>query len=268
MMLNNRPRRTWRVRDRALELGPETIIMGVINVTPDSFSDGGKFRETDAAVEQGVRLWREGARILDVGGESTRPGSNPTPLTEELARVIPVIEGLAARTDALISIDTMKAEVARLAIEAGAGIINDVSALRGDASMAALAAETKAGLVLMHMKGMPKTMQQKPVYDDLLGEVTGFLKHQVQVALRAGVEPDRIVLDPGVGFGKSFAHNLTLIKELDRFWDLGMPVLLGASRKTFIGHYTGRDEPDQRLWGTVGGARGRRLDRSPSGEGA
>ena len=248
----NRPRHTWHIMDRALELGPETIIMGVINVTPDSFSDGGLFRKAHAAIEQGIRLWNEGAKILDVGGESTRPGSDPTPLSEELARVIPVIEGLAKETDALISIDTMKAEVAERALAAGAGIINDISALRADPAMPALAARSGAGLILMHMQGMPKTMQVEPHYDDLLGEVAEFLKTQAQVAMEAGVAAGSVVIDPGIGFGKTFDQNLSLIKELSSFWKLDMPVLLGASRKAFIGHYTGKVEPAERLWGTLG----------------
>ncbi|MCB2185690.1 MAG: dihydropteroate synthase [Deltaproteobacteria bacterium] len=225
--------------------------MGVVNVTPDSFSDGGLFLSTQAAVEQGVRLWEEGAHLLDVGGESTRPGSDSVPVEEEIRRVVPVIQALAAQTSAVISIDTMKAPVARAALEAGAAVINDVAALRFDPDMAALAAESGAGLILMHMLGSPKTMQANPVYEDVVAEVTAFLAARAGAARAAGVPPERIVVDPGIGFGKTLAHNLTLIRRLDRLAALGYPVLLGASRKAFIGTLTGRPALE-RLYGTLG----------------
>ena len=225
--------------------------MGVINVTPDSFSDGGLYSRADAAIKQGTSLAGQGALILDVGGESTRPGSDPVTAAEELQRVIPVIEGLKARTTAAISIDTTKSQVAARALEAGADIINDITALRGDPGMAALAAETGAGLVLMHMQGMPRTMQDNPTYGDVVAEVKEFLANSAEKALKAGVEPDRIMLDPGIGFGKTPEHNLALIRGLPSLCGLGFPVLLAASRKGFIGRMTGKP-PQERLWGTMG----------------
>lgn len=234
-----------------LDLAARTHVMGVINVTPDSFSDGGLFADQEAAIAQGIRLWREGADFLDVGGESTRPGSEPVNAAEETRRVLPVIEALAAKTQAVISIDTTKAAVARAALGAGATIINDVTALRGDPDMLPLAVESGAAVVLMHMLGTPKTMQKDPRYGDVVAEVKAFLARAAQDAIAAGVAPSRIVVDPGIGFGKTVAHNLTLIRHLGELGELGYPVLLGASRKAFIGALTGR-EPLERLWGTMG----------------
>lgn len=235
-----------------LSLGQATLIMGVVNVTPDSFSDGGLFVDRQAAVEQGLDLARQGAAILDIGGESTRPGSEPTPLAVELDRVLPVVRELKQRSGAIISIDTYKAEVAEAAIAAGADIVNDVTALKGDPAMAGLCAVSGAALVLMHMLGSPRTMQVDPQYQDVVAEVRDFLAAQAQVALAAGVAPEAIVVDPGIGFGKTLAHNLALIRNLGALSGLGYPVLLGASRKAFIGRLTGRDKPGERLWGTVG----------------
>ena len=246
-----RSRLTYRARDCVFELGRNTLIMGVINVTPDSFSDGGLYSRADAAIKQGTSLAGQGALILDVGGESTRPGSDPVTAAEELQRVIPVIEGLKARTTAAISIDTTKSQVAARALEAGADIINDITALRGDPEMAALAAETGAGLVLMHMQGMPRTMQDNPTYGDVVAEVKEFLAQSAEKALKAGVGRDRIMLDPGIGFGKTPEHNLALIRRLPSLCGLGFPVLLAASRKGFIGRMTGKP-PLERLWGTMG----------------
>ncbi len=234
-----------------MELGLHTVIMGVVNVTPDSFSDGGRFYGVDQAVQQGLQLAAEGAAILDIGGESTRPGSDPVSASEEIDRVIPVIEQLAAKCDALISIDTNKADVAKAAMKAGAHIINDITALLGDEDMARAAAETGAALVLMHMKGTPRTMQQDPVYDDVVAEVARFLKQQAEAAIAAGVAPEKIIVDPGIGFGKTVEHNLSLIANLAKLAELGYPVLLGASRKSFIGTLTGKPVED-RLWGTLG----------------
>ncbi len=235
-----------------LSLGERTLIMGVVNVTPDSFSDGGLFLAAEDAVAQGVRLWDEGADVIDVGGESTRPGSEPVDADTEIGRVLPVVEGvLAARPQAVISIDTSKAAVARKALGSGAQIINDVTALRADQDMAALAAESGAGLVLMHMKGRPRDMQKDPIYHDVVAEVGEFLGARAAVARRAGVAAQAIMVDPGIGFGKTLAHNLALIRGLGRLRDLGWPVLLGASRKSMIGAITGRPA-DERLWGTVG----------------
>jgi dihydropteroate synthase len=209
--------------------------MGVVNVTPDSFSDGGWFFDVDRAVLQGERLAAEGADLLDVGGESTRPFSAPIPAEEEIRRVIPVITELSKRTSIPIAIDTCKARVARLALEAGATILNDVSALRFDPEMSRLAATVDVPLVLMHMQGVPRNMQLEPHYDSLLSEVIGFLEERIQYACAAGVARNRIIVDPGIGFGKTVEHNLLLVKHLDALSALGRPILFGPSRKAFIG---------------------------------
>jgi dihydropteroate synthase len=208
--------------------------MGVVNVTPDSFSDGGKFFDGAAAVAQGVKLAAEGAAIIDIGGESTRPFSDPVPVEEEIRRVVPVIETLSQRISIPISIDTTKTEVARRAIEAGASIINDVSALRFDPGLAAVAVEFDTPLILMHMLGDPKSMQQSPYYDNLIQEIRDFLENAATRAEALGVPSDKIIIDPGIGFGKTVAHNLLLIKHLQAFESLGKPILIGASRKSFI----------------------------------
>jgi dihydropteroate synthase len=225
-------------------------VMGIVNVTPDSFSDGGRFFAADAALEQALTLVREGASIVDIGGESTRPGSELVPADEELRRVLPVVEALAGSVGVPISVDTMKAEVARRALAAGAAILNDVSALRFDDAMVDVVAESGAPVCLMHMQGMPKTMQDDPRYDDVVDEVLAFLEDRMTFALERGVREEQIMLDPGIGFGKTVAHNLTLLDGLDRFTELGRPVLLGASRKRFIGAILG-SEPSGRTIGTV-----------------
>ena len=219
---------------RHLELGPRTCIMGVVNVTPDSFSDGGKFFDADAAVAQGERLAADGAHILDIGGESTRPFSDPVAPQEELRRVIPVIEKLARRVSIPISVDTMKAGVARQALEAGASIINDVSALRFDPEMTRVAAEAGVPVILMHMLGDPKSMQVSPEYDDLIADICGFLENAIQGAEANGVLRSKIIIDPGIGFGKTVTHNLLLIKHIEAFRKLDVPILIGSSRKAFI----------------------------------
>jgi len=224
----------WNTGRRTFDLANRGVIMGVINVTPDSFSDGGNFISVDAAVEHGLRLAEEGAEILDIGGESTRPGAASVSVEEELRRVIPVIEGLAGKTSAALSIDTSKASVARAAVAAGAEIINDVTALRGDDDMARIAAESGCAVVLMHMRGTPRTMQQDPQYNDVVAEVTEHLAERIAAAHAAGLEADRIAIDPGIGFGKTVEHNLQLIAGLERFAALGHPVLLGVSRKSFL----------------------------------
>lgn len=224
----------WNTGRRTFDLANRGVIMGVINVTPDSFSDGGNFISVDAAVEHGLRLVEEGAEILDIGGESTRPGAAPVSVDEELRRVIPVIEGLAGKTSAALSIDTSKASVARAAVAAGAEIINDVTALRGDDDMAHIAAESGRAVVLMHMRGTPRTMQQDPHYDDVVTEVAEHLAERITAARAAGIAADRIAIDPGIGFGKTVEHNLQLIAGLGRFAALGHPVLLGVSRKSFL----------------------------------
>jgi dihydropteroate synthase len=229
----------------------EFRIMGVVNVTPDSFSDGGRFFDCDAAIRHGLELEAEGAAILDIGGESTRPGADPVSASEELRRVLPVIEGLiAAGAKAEISIDTSKAEVADQALHAGATIVNDVTALRADPEMAPVVAAEGAALCLMHMLGDPRTMQDDPRYDDVVAEVSAFLHERMAVAVAAGVPIDRIVLDPGIGFGKTVAHNLELLRRLDELVAVGRPVLIGTSRKSFLGRLTGRDV-DHRLAATI-----------------
>jgi dihydropteroate synthase len=227
------------------------LIMGVVNVTPDSFSDGGLFLDADAAVEHGLRLVEEGAGILDVGGESTRPGADPVAEDEELRRVVPVIERLAQAGTARLSIDTTKVTVARAALEAGATLVNDVSALRFDPGMAALVAETGAGCCLMHMLGEPRTMQEDPRYEDVVSEVKAFLEERLAFAVSEGVPQERVWLDPGIGFGKTVEHNLELLRRLDEIVAIGRPVVVGTSRKSFLGTLVGgRDEAD-RLPGTI-----------------
>ncbi len=217
-----------------LKLGPRTCVMGILNVTPDSFSDGGLFFNTDAAVSQGERLYQAGADILDIGGESTRPFSDPLTADEESRRVLPVIEKLARRIPIPISIDTTKAVVAERALSAGAAIINDVSALRMDPNMAATAAGAGVPVILMHMQGSPRTMQLSPVYEDLIGDIKHFLAAAIARAVTAGVARSNIIVDPGIGFGKTFEHNLTLLNRLPEFYDLKTPILIGPSRKAFI----------------------------------
>ena len=224
----------WRTSRRAFDLADRGLIMGIVNVTPDSFSDGGHFARTDDAVGHALRLADEGADILDIGGESTRPGAAAVTLEDELRRVIPVIEKLAGKTAAALSIDTSKAEVARAAAAAGAEIINDVTALRGDDDMPRVAAESGCAVVLMHMQGTPRTMQLNPHYDDVVAEVAGHLVQRVAAARAAGLGPEHIAIDPGIGFCKTVEHNMQLITGLGRFAALGHPVLLGASRKSFL----------------------------------
>jgi len=224
--------------------------MGVLNVTPDSFSDGGLFVHPEAAMRQGVAMAAEGAAIIDVGGESTRPGSDPVSIDHEMACVVPIVAGLHGKVAALISVDTSKAEVARRALAAGAAIINDVTALRGDPEMVAVVAEAGCPVCLMHMLGAPKTMQEDPRYDDVVGEVLRFLEERLAFAVAAGVREEQVLLDPGIGFGKTLEHNLLLLRHLERFVALGRPVVLGTSRKRFLGAILDAG-PRDRLFGTV-----------------
>jgi len=224
--------------------------MGVLNVTPDSFSDGGLFLEPGTAVAQGRLLASEGADLIDVGGESTRPGADPVSVTDELERVVPVIEALAAEMRTPLSIDTSKAEVARAALSAGASFVNDVTALHGDAAMAGVVADAQVDVCLVHMKGEPRTMQDDPRYDDVVGEVRGFLEERLELAIGAGIAEQRVWLDPGIGFGKTLEHNLELIRRLDEIVAIGRPVVFGASRKRFLGRLTDRPEAE-RVAGTV-----------------
>ncbi len=224
--------------------------MGIVNVTPDSFSDGGRAGGLEAAVAHGLRLADEGADLLDVGGESSRPGAEPVPLDEELRRVMPVVEALAARAGVPISVDTSKAEVARRAIAAGASIINDIQALGGDLELGRAVADSNAGVVLMHMAGTPRTMQDDPRYGDVVAEVRDFLAHRIAAALSLGIARSRVAIDPGIGFGKTLAHNLELLRNLDQFATLGCAVVIGTSRKGLLGTLTGRPV-DQRAVASV-----------------
>ena len=241
--------RTLGCNGRALRLD-RCRVMGIVNVTPDSFSDSGQHATTDAAVAHALRLVDEGADVLDVGGESTRPGADAVSVQDELKRVVPVIERLARETSVPISIDTSKPEVMRAAVDAGAGMINDVRALTGPGAMEAASA-LGVPVVLMHMKGEPRSMQQAPAYDDVVSEVHRFLTERIFAAEMAGIDKKRIVIDPGFGFGKTREHNLLLLSRLDRFIELGVPVLAGLSRKRLIGELTGRDVPADRLHGSV-----------------
>ncbi len=233
----------WRIRTATLDLS-SGILMGVVNVTPDSFSDGGRYQDPEVAISHGVRLASEGAGLVDVGGESTRPGAPPVAVREELARVLPVVEGLVAE-GIRVSIDTSKPEVAEAALAAGAEIVNDVRALRAP-GMARLAAETSCGVVVVHMRGEPSDMQDDPRYDDVVGEVEGFLLERASDLEAAGVDPSRIAIDPGIGFGKNLEHNLSLLAALGRLASHGLPVVLGTSRKTFLGSLTGVAEAAER----------------------
>lgn len=244
----------WQLRTRALACGPVPLLMGIVNVTPDSFSDGGQFFGSESAIEQGLKLLDEGAAILDIGGESTRPYSTPVTAQEELSRVLPVIEALhRANPSAILSIDTSKAAVARAAIAAGAEIINDVTGLTGDPAMIAVAKESQAGVCAMHMQGTPQTMQDNPTYADIVAEIHDYLRQRRDALLAAGIERERICLDPGIGFGKTHEHNVTLMANCHRFHDLGQPLLVGHSRKGFIGKLLG-DKEAARLFGTLGSA--------------
>ena len=224
----------WRCRDRLFDLAERVLVMGVINITPDSFSDGGRFLEAEAAIARGRQLLAEGADVLDLGAESTRPGSQPVPPREQLRRLMPVLDGLRRAGDPCVSVDTSSAEVARAVLAAGARIVNDVTAL-GEEAMAAVAAESGAGVVLMHMRGTPATMQLDPRYDDASRDVRAWLEGRLRLAGDAGLAMEAIAVDPGIGFGKSVAQNLELIARLDELAGLGRPVVLGVSRKSFIG---------------------------------
>lgn len=241
---------TVRAGDR--KLGPRPVLMGIVNVTPDSFSDGGEAFSPERAAERAFRLLDEGAHIIDVGGESTRPGADPVSAEEEIRRVVPAIKAiLSGRPEAVISVDTYRARTAEAALDAGALMVNDITALRGDPRMAPLVAGAGCGVVLMHMRGTPKTMQRDPRYGDVVEEVRGFLAGRAEAAVSAGVDPRRIMLDPGIGFGKTVEHNLKLLGSLDAIAGLGFPVLVGTSRKGFIGRITGAEAPRDRVFGTV-----------------
>ena len=249
-MANKLPGYTIESPGLKLDLSKGPLLMGVLNVTPDSFSDGGEHFDTSTAVAHGLEMIAQGADIIDVGGESTRPGSEGVSDDEQIRRVIPVIEELAQTADKPISIDTTSSVVARRALAAGAGIVNDISAGRADEHMFELLAEVGSPLVLMHMLGTPADMQSKPRYDDVVGEIIAFLARALDKATAVGMHRDRIIIDPGIGFGKTVEHNLEILRRLSEFHRLGRPILLGTSRKSFIGRVLGQDSPKDRLWGT------------------
>jgi dihydropteroate synthase len=240
----------WQLGDRTLTIDRRPLVMGIVNVTPDSFSDGGSFLDPASALAHGQELVEHGADLVDVGGESTRPGAEPVSFSEELARVLPVVEGLAGRIAVPISVDTSKAEVARRCLQAGAEVINDVTALGGDAEMLEVVRAFGAGVVLMHMQGTPRTMQKGPQYEDVIAEVLAFLEERIAAVTSAGILRKRIALDPGIGFGKTGQHNLEILARLGEFQRLGRPVCLGVSRKAFIGKILERPLPE-RLAGSL-----------------
>jgi dihydropteroate synthase len=237
--------RLWKIGDRIFDLSRQGLIMGILNVTPDSFSDGGRFFTAKKAVEHGLRMAAEGAKIIDVGGESTRPGAESVAVEEELSRVIPVIEELHARSDTTISIDTSKAQVARAAIQGGASIVNDITGGRGDDNMMPLIAENKSALIVMHMRGTPQTMQLQPRYDDVVSEVADFFRQQYAHAIECGIDPMAIAFDPGIGFGKTLEHNLELLAHLERVRVHHRPLVIGVSRKSFLSKLTGSSKSDR-----------------------
>lgn len=239
------PRPEWQLRTRSVRAGRLPLVMGIVNVTPDSFSDGGRYFDAAAAVEHGLRLAAEGADLLDVGGESTRPGAAPVDTDEELRRVVPVVEALARRAGVPVSIDTRKARVAREALAAGAEAVNDVSGFEGDPDMLAVVAEARCGALAMHMQGEPRTMQRAPRYGDVVGEVIAYLRSRRDALVAAGIDAARIALDPGIGFGKTLAHNLALLRSVGRMCRLGRPVVIGHSRKRWIGELLGDLEADR-----------------------
>lgn len=241
----------WRIQGQDHDLTRRGMVMGIVNVTPDSFSDGGRYLDTGRAVEHALSMVQEGADILDIGGESTRPGADPVDETEELKRVLPVIRAVRSTTRTLISIDTMKASVARAALDAGASIINDVTGLRADPAMIRVAADSQAGLVVMHMIGTPRTMQQQAVYEDVVVDVKSYFEERHRVLADQGIDPSRIVWDPGFGFAKTLEHNLALMNALPDLAVHGRPVLVGVSRKTMISRLLETDEVADRDWPTV-----------------
>jgi dihydropteroate synthase len=246
----------WKLRDRTFTWGSRTHLMGVLNVTPDSFSDGGQFDTVDRAVAQARHLVHHGTDIIDIGGQSTRPGAGSISREEELGRVIPVIEAIRRHDDdalaqAVISVDTTRSSVARAAVKAGADIVNDISAGTYDKAMLSTVADLGVPIVIMHLRGTPATMQQHTDYHDLVGEVHEFLQHQIEAAIAVGVKPSKIAIDPGLGFAKTYPQNLELLRQLHQLRDLGAPLLVGPSRKSFIGWILDQPDPQQRVWGTA-----------------
>jgi dihydropteroate synthase len=250
-----------KIGNKNFELGKRTIVMGILNVTPDSFSDGGKFFSVDDAVKQAIRMEKEGADIIDIGGESTRPGSDPISIDVELNRVLPVIEAVKKKVKIPISIDTYRSRVAKEALGLGCSMVNDISALRGDKDLVKTVAEYDVPICLMHMKGEPENMQSNPTYDDVVVEICDFLKERAEFAISSGVKEDKIIIDPGLGFGKRTGNgiedNCEILRRLSEFKELGFPILIGASRKTFIGNVCGQGSPlptSDRLEGSLAAA--------------
>jgi dihydropteroate synthase len=247
----NEARPIWQCRDRTIDFKSGALLMGILNVTPDSFSDGGRYADKDKAVERAVQMVAEGADIIDVGGESSRPGALPVDAETEMDRVLPVIEELKSKTDTLISIDTQKSAVAEAALKAGAHIVNDISALASDQRMAETVRRYKAGVILMHKKGEPRDMQENPRYDDVATEVSGYLKERVNLLSRAGIAPEAMAVDPGIGFGKTAEHNVKLIAHIKKLGECGRPIVIGLSRKRFLGQITG-SAVNERLAASLG----------------
>jgi len=241
---------TRKAADVRSAVRERTRIMGILNVTPDSFSDGGEYFDIEHAVRYAGEMARSSADMIDIGGESSRPGSTAISVDEELKRVMPVLKAVKDAIDIPVSVDTWKSEVARQVLSAGADIINDITALRGDKAMPGVIKEFDAGVILMHMKGKPRTMQNDPEYDDLMAEISAYLRESIDIAEAAGIDPDKIVIDPGIGFGKKLEHNLEILRELGRLKSLGKTILVGSSRKSFLGEITGRGT-DARLFGTA-----------------
>jgi dihydropteroate synthase len=241
----------WTLRNRTFNWGERTYLMGILNVTPDSFSDGGQFNTLDRALDQAQYLINSGADILDIGGQSTRPEAAEISLDEELQRVIPVIQALRQETDIPISIDTTRSQVAQQAIAAGADIVNDISGATYDPEMLPAIAQLGVPIILMHIRGTPQTMQKLTDYQDLLGEILDWLQQRIAAAIAIGIHPGKIAIDPGIGFAKTYAQNLELLRQTAAFQKLGCPVLVGPSRKSFIGHILDQPEPQQRVWGTA-----------------
>ncbi len=247
-----KPIKRFKIGNRVFEFGKRTYIMGILNVTPDSFYDGGRFFTPESAIEHGLKLAEEGADIIDIGAESTRPGSLPVPPEEQLQRLLPVLKPLVKRVKVPISIDTTSATVAEQAISFGAALVNDISGLRFDPKMAKVVARANVPVIVMHIKGRPKTMQKNPVYQDLLGEITASLKRSWTIGVDAGIKPEKILIDPGIGFGKTLTHNLEILRRLNELRSLGAPIVVGPSRKSFIGMVLNLP-PEERLEGTIAG---------------
>lgn len=252
-MIEDRKQKTipLTLRETSFVWGQQTYLMGILNITPDSFSDGGEFHTLDAALVQAQKLVEAGADIIDIGGQSTRPGAAQIPLEEELYRVIPVIKTLRAQVSIPLSIDTTRASVAQAAIEAGADLVNDISGGTFDAQMLPVVAQLNVPIVLMHMRGIPQTMQQLTDYEDVVSEVYQFLENQINQAVDVGIARSHLIIDPGIGFAKTYQQNLELLRRLDEFHSLEIPILVGPSRKSFIGRILNQNDPKQRIWGTA-----------------